>query len=139
MDLFEQFAIDEKKEIEGVWVPSGKGSQVLVARYPNKKFEAAFDRMSKPYQGGRRGASLPEDVGEKIFLRAFAEHVLLGWEGITDEGKPVTYSPREAERLLKKYPLFREQVQGYAEKVDLFKKEDAAEVLGNSEPSSAQS
>lgn len=138
-DLSKNMKIDSAKEEGGVWIAYKGGSQLLIARHGNKKHEAAYERMLKPYQRGRRGGTIPEDVLENVGIRCLARYILLDWKGIADEGKELPYSPEAAERLFRKYPLLMDDVFAFSQKAETFLVEEEEEIAGNSESSSAGS
>ncbi len=125
-----KYAIDEQREVGGIWVETSASGRLLVARAGNPRATAMFERLSKPYQSNRGG--IPKDIEETLYLRVMARHILLGWEGVTEGGQPVEYSPEAAEKLLKKYKGFREEVLAYATNLDLFRAEQAKEIEKNS-------
>lgn len=120
MDIFELFATDSKLETEGRWVNIGKDAKVLVARSGNDKFNARMKYLLK-----KNGVDLQDnsrenlDLVEKLFLDATAEAVLLGWEGLTYQREPLTYSKENALKLLavkdfrNKIVKLSEEMSGY--------------------------
>lgn len=87
---------------EGVWIdeiPDNEGLRLLVRSSNYKPF-----RVATAGQARRSGKKLQSDEGLMEFTVAagkpLAEHILLGWEGITDGGAPLKFSVATATALL---------------------------------------
>lgn len=101
-DVFKLFATDEKKELEGVKIPLGGGASITVARADNDNF------LTKIVEASERNLAelkaLPKEEAAKLdkeLLRdVLAETVLLGFEGMSYDGKPIKYSMENAKKLL---------------------------------------
>ncbi len=130
MDI-KKFAIDKKSEAEGVWVKLDENTEVKVARMNNARYNKLFRRLSQPYKKAIRTNTLSDSVAEDILYRCAAETILLDWEGLEEDGKPIEYSTDKAYELLKNYEQFRDFVMGCAEDFDLFKVQDAEETEKN--------
>lgn len=82
MDVYQQFATDEKKENEGVWVAIGDGAELLVARSGNRKYSRLLAAAIEKHQ---RALDLKDDAADKlsdqIMIDVMAESILLGWKG----------------------------------------------------------
>ncbi len=131
MDVAKKFGTDKVKEEAGVWVSLGDGAEVLVARLTNKSYVAAIKRLTMPHRVALRNRSLPEDLNFDITIKAMAEAVLLDWKGFQENGKNLAYNREAAERLLKDYADFREQIAGIASDMDNFKSETEAAIEKN--------
>jgi len=126
MDIAKQFGTDKQKEEQGIWISLGEDAEVLVARLGNKQYIDAIKRLTTPHKVALRNKSLPEDLSFDITVKAMAEAVLLGWKGMQENGKNLAYSREAAERLLKDYPDFREQIAGIAADMENFRAETEA-------------
>lgn len=101
MDVFAQFATDEKKEIEGVWVEIGDGAKLLVARSGNRKYARLLGTEVEKHQRALDGKSdAAEELSEKLMIGVIAGTILLGWEGVKYKGQPMAYSVENAKTLL---------------------------------------
>lgn len=95
--------LDKKVDLsEGVWVdniPDNPGLRLLVRSTNYKPFRVATAGLAR-----RAGKALQTDEGLAEFNvstgKPLAEHVLLGWEGISSGGKPVKYDAKLALKLL---------------------------------------
>jgi len=130
-DIKKEYGTDEKKEVEGVWETLGEGCKVLVARTGNPKYEKVYNRITKPYRQQIKRDSLSEEKARDITIQLIAESVLLDWQGIEEDGKPVKYSKKEAIRLLTKYKDFRNAVSELAGSIALFKSQEDEELEKN--------
>lgn len=104
MDIFNEFAVDEKKVIEGVWwviesrtnyFPVDEAeingrAAVKVASRESPKFRQCVDKKKKPYL--LRGADIDDATAERLNAEALAETVILDWRHWVIAGKDVPYS-----------------------------------------------
>lgn len=77
--------VDPDKAANGVWTEFAPGIRVLVARANNPAYQAKVRELSKPYQAKIRAGTMDDDKMQQLIRRAFAECVLLDWEGIDEE------------------------------------------------------
>lgn len=114
---------DPKKEAEGVWIDiDGKGAKLLIARNGNPVAKAKWEKLTSDpaVRNAFRRETIDEQRLEDMLVEVLADAVLLGWEGITEGGKPVKYSPAKARELLK-VKLFRNLVQDLANDYTFFR------------------
>lgn len=120
MDVFNTYATNPKKEVEGVWRDAPGSGRVLVGRSGNRNYSRLLAAL---YERNQRelDAKTPEaeDLSDQIMIEVMAETVLLGWEGITFKGRAMTYSKENAKLLLgvKDFRLFivrlSNEIDGY--------------------------
>lgn len=88
MDIFNQFAADPNKELEGVWVPLDATTRIKVARSGNKRHSRIITQL---YEANKGTLDLKNDAAdaknEEITIEAMAKGVLLGWEGVSYAGR----------------------------------------------------
>lgn len=98
-DIFNQYAADPSKELEGVWenlgpainpdAPEGerKYPRILVARSGNKNHGRI---VSKLYEANKATLDLKNDAadakGEQITIESMAKAIYLGWENMAFKG-----------------------------------------------------
>lgn len=130
MDIFDNFATDEKKELEGAWFPLSKSARVLIARAGNENYVHVL-RKKLEASGIDLGGTTKEDeqAAEIVFVDVMANTILLGWEGLTFKGEPLPYSIENARKLLA-VKDFRKKVSGFADNFEAFKAK-AEKDLGN--------
>ena len=130
LDIFEQFAADEQKEIEGVDCQIGGGAILKVARSGNKKYARKFQQLYEKHQRTldlKNAAS--DDLADQIMIAVMAETVLLGWTGIKYKGKTLPYSVDNAKMLLavKDFRALVSKLSGDFETYRLAQKAEAEE------------
>lgn len=95
--------IDPKKSREGVWVDYVRGTRVLVARYDNKDMLAyksqkamehklLFTNMQDNMEEALR-------VSDEIDVEAMAQYMLLDWEGFSNNGEVLDYTPELGKQI----------------------------------------
>ena len=136
MDLKKTYGTtDVDLENNGVEVDLGDGAFVTVRRSNNKRFADALMRARKPHERRiQRGNNTAEfrALLDDLTRKAVAEHVLIGWRGIEVDGKPIKYSPQAAEKLMKEFEDFQEDVLTAANSRETFRKEVIEENEKNS-------
>lgn len=145
MDIFDQYAADPAKELEGVWDVLGtdpktqKVARILVARSGNKRHGKVITQL---YEANKSTLDLKNDdadaKGEEITIEAMAKGVFLGWEGLSFKKEPVpdsaTLSAEERLKWAKKLLAvkdFRARVQRVAEDFQKYKAVQDEEAAGN--------
>jgi hypothetical protein len=114
------FKTSATAEQEGVWVEFD-GARFLIARLNNSKHAAGFAQLLRPF----RGAKIPEDKQRELMIESMADHILLGWEGVTNDGKPFPYT-RENAVIALKIPDFADQITVFARDMELFRAQETA-------------
>lgn len=127
------FRTDKALEKEGIVLDYGD-FKIKVARAggANSAFQKALTAKIRPYKRQLDAGTIPDDVAEKLFLDVYAESVVLGWEGVTDEnGKLLPYSKENAVKLFSDLPdLFRD-VQNQAAAISNFRAEVTEDTIKN--------
>lgn len=121
MDIKKAYATDREKEKNGTWEDFGDGLKVLIARLGNPNYIRKFREVSKPFRKAIKRETFPEEKAEKIFIETMAHTIVLGWEGLEIDGKPVEYSVANAIQILTDYPDFKEQINEVASTMETFK------------------
>lgn len=118
----------------GVWTPTFKGASFLVAHLTCVKFQRALQRLQQPYRKKLSEGSLDPAKHRDILCDAMAEGLIYDWSGVvrTVDGQSVNvpFSMKDCATALKKDPEFRDFITDFANNLDNFIKEEAAE-LGN--------
>jgi hypothetical protein len=133
MDLQESYGFtDPELEQEGVEVQIAEDAFITVRRTNNKKFGDYLTQLRKPHEQRIQRGTMNREILDGLTRKAVAKHVLVGWRGITIDGKAVKYSPEKAEELLKKYDDFQEDVLTAANTRETFRREVVEENEKNS-------
>ena len=131
LDIFAQFATDETKEEDGIWVDIGDDSEILVARAGNKKYGKM---ISKEYEKHKKLLDLKNEASEKkseeVMIDVLAKTILLGWKNIMFKGEELPYSLDNAKMLLA-VKDFRKLVAQYADDTEQYKVAVQEEVAKN--------
>lgn len=123
---------DEKKSEEGTWVDiehdadGNVVARLLVARANNTKFQEYLRQIGKPYRRQIQADTMDQKLLTDLHRKAVARHVLLGWEGLFDNGAELEYSVENAERLLR-MPYFSDIVESASSDLSLFFEETLKE------------
>lgn len=126
-----EFAVDAKKELDGVWENIGGDAELLIARIGNPKYKEAFRKLPRGTRRMIESGTLPEAQSEKMFCQILASTVLLGWKNLIEDGKDVLYSEEKAAEMLLKYPEFRAIVEDLGNDMRRFHEESKEADLKN--------
>lgn len=129
MEISTQFKKTDAEEA-GRWFEYGD-AKFLIASTRSEAFRKAVALRGKPYAAQARRGVLPATVLDKITFEAMAEHIVLGWEGITENGKAVEYSPAAALDFLNRFPKFAELILEFASNEAAFLDELDEEAIEN--------
>lgn len=120
MDIFAEYAVDDRLENEGTWMELGD-AKFLIARTGNKKY---VRKLSKAVDRHTKLLSRKDDVADKlsdeIMVSVIAETILLGWEGVSFKGEKMPYTLENAKTLLA-IKDFRRQIIELADDFDAYK------------------
>lgn len=96
-DAFENDLVDEAKTF-----PLSETASIKLMPTGGDKAKRAFEKLMEPYSVRlNSGGKLTKDENTQLNARYFANHIIKGWEGITDrDGKAIKFSPKAAEELL---------------------------------------
>ena len=121
-------ATDPNLEKEGVWVDYGD-YRVKLRRWNNPECRAMIKRLSRPYRHFRDG--LPDDVNRRLTAQVLAETIVVDWEGLTKNGKPLKFDAKTAQEIFvdPKMTDFTENILTAAQSAEAFRVE-ALEATG---------
>jgi len=88
--------IDQKKCNNGIWVDYEGDIKLLIARKPNPQYQDYLHELISNHPG-----EISKGNDKDITMQAVAKHILLGWKNLSDDGKPIKYSPKKALELLR--------------------------------------
>lgn len=132
MDL-KNWRVDAARATEGVvlMVPGGGGGKVRLAKFENPAHVAALDAAFAPWRRLMRSGDMPREKLTEIMFRAFCEHVWLGFEGFTEDGKPLEDNIETRIRVLRELPEFQGWIVEESKALANFSAEEEAEAEGN--------
>lgn len=131
MSLYKSFKTDanlEKSGIELEYGENSKGQPILIriarAGGANSAYNKRLEVLTKPYRRQIQTETIDNKVLEKIVAQAFAETVVLGWEGVEDEdNNELTFSVDNVVKLFNDLPDLYKDIQEQAQKTALFRQE----------------
>lgn len=102
VDLFNDFATDETREVEGVWFEYAGDVSFLIARAGNKAYARTFLKL---YDQSRRilatKGQAADEKAEEITINSLAKSILLNWKGdLKYKGEALPYSEMNARKIL---------------------------------------
>lgn len=126
--LYQAFETNKDLESSGIELDYGKNSKgepirIKIARAggANKRFAKVLDRLLRPYKRQLANDQLSDDVAKEVMIQAYADSVVLGWEGVEDrEGNPMEFSRDNVVRLFNDLPELFLDVQQQSQKSALF-------------------
>jgi hypothetical protein len=125
MSPYTLFATDNRLEQDGILLDYGS-FRLRIARAggANRRFAQVLEAKLKPHRRQIQTETLADEVAHRLIVEAYAEAVLLGWEGVVDAGgQPMPFTRDNAVRLLTDLPdLFRD-LQEQATKAALFRRQ----------------
>jgi len=136
MDIDKVFAIDENKELTGVWEDLGDDASILVARVGNKNYVEAYRTIPRGLRRMIENGILSGDKLDQVICDLLATTILLDWKGIEFQGASIKYSHENAMRVLLALPEFREMVWELANEFRRFHNQSIEEDLKNSQTAS---
>lgn len=108
-------AADKNKCLGGAWFDGDNGQRFLVARQDNANYMRARERLRRPHRK-KFEQGKGDEVAFEIALRATAEAILLGWEGVKNvDGDAVPYTPELGYQALEESPEFREMIATWSQ------------------------
>ena len=139
MDLAKKYKTDEEAEDNGAWIDWGDGAKLKIARVGNNNYQRRAQALMKPHRHARDRGTISEEIQTDIVTKCIAETVLVDWEGIEYDGKPIKYSSKNAEKLLNELKDFREDVLLVANDLSNFRATEIEDSSKNSQKSSGGS
>lgn len=132
--IYEMFATDLKIETEGFTHHISDKISFLLARAggANAKFAKAMEIKTRPYRRQIQEDTMDLALANKLLIEAFAETVILGWEGITTpSGKKIPFSVEAAIALLIALPDLFNELREAAARQSNFRAAEVEEDVGN--------
>lgn len=141
-DGFDGYRTDENLESgQGVRIEYDDGRAFVIHRAggSNRKFVRVLEAKMKPFRRQLDQGTLPDGVAERLMREAYAEAIVIGWDGITAGGKPVPFTRDNVVSFFEAFPDVFRAIQRDANDLAVFRAEQRAEDEGNSATSSAGS
>ena len=158
MDLSD-YRADADLQRDGVSVPFGSFTEIVIRSASDEKFVNYWNRMKKPYRREIAAEKLPTATGRELLAKTIAQRMVLGWTFLvipksmfdedfkesTLESKPakhkdfevpmveISYSKKNCFILLnhENYGTFRGWIMEQAGEISTFQNKDFEDDLGN--------
>ena len=104
--------VDPVKVDEGVWIDIPAGGRLKIARWNNRAFLTLQSRLVDEHNQKTNGKEISSEQGRDFLNKVVSETILLDWEGLTQDGKPLPYSKEKCYEILSDPSLmdFRDDV-----------------------------
>ena len=130
LDIFKEYATDEKLELGGVTKELGEG-KFTIGRARNDNYLKFYgDLQAANADKLRLGGEEAKKLSEELLLEVYAKTILLGWENVAFQGKKLPYSTENAIKLLRVKDFFA-VVNTWAHDIANFKAVEVQEDAGN--------
>jgi hypothetical protein len=133
-NTYSMFKTDSTTEQTGIWLRYSPTMRIRVARSGggNVAFAKALEAKSKPYRLAIKNEMMDNELGKQILIEVYAETVVLGWEGVTDErGKDLPHSRENVVKLLTDLPDLFQDIIEQSSKMALFRQQQLETEAGN--------
>lgn len=85
------YQLGKKVTDEGIW-KEFDGAKFKIARAGSVEYMRAKEKLERPYRKKIEKGTLSVDVSRDINLKALAQTILIGWDGVNDEaGEAIPY------------------------------------------------
>ena len=124
MSLYSLFKTDKSLEVKGIDLQYGDGIIITIARAggANPIYARVVEAKTKPYRRQIQSETISRELSEQLTREIYAEAIVLGWSGVTDEnGKAMEFTKENAVKLFKDLPDLFEDVKEQAGKAALFR------------------
>lgn len=129
LDIFKEFATDERAETQGTEIPY-KGQVFLIARSGNREYAKLLTNLVNKHQ---RVLDQKDEESDKksddIMVEVIAKTILKGWKNpmvVERGGKPVVYSVESAMKALR-IKDFRAEIMKMADDREAYRVKEAEE------------
>lgn len=105
--MYDLFATDESKEIEGIWLDYGPAGRIRIARagQSNKLFQKTSERVLRPHSKAIEKKTIDPDLFDDLLKQIYVRSIILGWENVRDrEGNELSFSADNVMGLLNDLP-----------------------------------
>ena len=109
---------DRDLENKGMWMDWDEETRFLIARKTNPSYKGAFSkgyRENERLLNSKTNTRRADNVADDLMLSCMAEYLLLDWEGVTDGGKPLSYSVEAAKFMLEEHDDLRQMIDDFSE------------------------
>jgi hypothetical protein len=133
--IYDLFGMDDNMEKKGIWIDYGPAGSFLIARAggSNQKFANILQAKTRPYKFQIDNELIDQETGQRLMYEAFAEAVVLDWEGVCDrDGNPIPFSQKNCVKLFEDLPDLFHDLREQASKLANFRQQSLEEAAKNS-------
>ena len=129
MSIYKLFATDSSLEKDGFALEYGDATFIIArAGGANKKFQSCIERKMRPYRSAINSGTMDEKTAQKLLAEAYAEAIILAWEGVTDQDdEPLEFTKENVIKVLIDLPDLFIDIQEQSTKVANFTIAEASE------------
>lgn len=130
---YKMFKTNPELECSGIELNYGD-FRITIARAggANKKFAKAIEKKSRPFKRAIQSDSFDNERAQALLKEVYAETVVLGWDGVTDEkGEPLPFNRENCLKLFNDLPDLFQDIMEQAQKSALFREEIRENDAGN--------
>lgn len=91
-------------ELEGVWFRFDATTRLRIASLNSPEYQKQNTEGIEELRRQAEGKDIKKEVARKHIRDTYSKTILLGWEGVTDDGKDVKYTPELGSKLLDTHP-----------------------------------
>lgn len=127
--LYSVFKTDQELEKKGVVINYGIAKfTVKRAGGANREFNNRLSEKSRAREKEIRTRTIDEDESRRILIEVYAESVVLGWEGVTDEnGNLMEFNKKNFMKLMNDLPDFWDKFRDDCAALSTFQRESNEE------------
>jgi len=120
-DISLVFSMDEKKELEGVWIDIGMGAEIKVAREMNENFRNETIKRHAELQDEYNLDLMTDERELEEDIKIAAKTIFLGMKNVLSNGKELKDTQENRELVLRNKDM-RRIIYSHSRKVSLFRK-----------------
>ncbi len=127
--LYTVFETSDELETDGIIVEYA-GARITIARSggANRKFASVMEKAMRPYRAAINSGTLDEGTAQKLLIEAYADAVIVGWEGVTDrDGNELPFTKPNVIKIMTDLPDLFLDLKSQAERVANFTQAGASE------------
>lgn len=119
-------SVDLSAAAEGVWIAYEGGIEFKIARANTPGYRDAIKQMHRQYKHQIEAGTMDEKLSERLLGDLMAEHILVDWKGLKNNGQDFPYSVNAAKSFLKdeRYHEIREWIMVQAQNIENYRNEE---------------
>ena len=130
MDLRKRFGTNDRLEQDGVEVHIEGDTYITLARAggSNTRYENAMRKHFAPYRRALDAGTLDNKTATEVLQKAYADAVVLGWQGVELDGEPLAFNRDNVFKLFTELPELWKVVQEEATRLANYRLEEVADM-----------